>query len=333
MANLNLKAPPNYAGPKFDIIREGLRHRATRIAAWDAQKEAEARAAAEVEKICRLREEEEEFLINEEAKCKQKEVDKKKPRMNTFVPGSSIADVLIQPPSQYALQKLSTFDYVEMWYFSLAGRLDASMYHDRSQVDDTFSISKVDDLLAVRPIASIKASCNVHPNHELTFLDFLSTKKANCWRPTSMPSPNSFSSWRPTHQFSFPLGKRSFSHMPRAFDSTGIGNSKLEEDTISQSSMVAYWTPSPETSKGTTTTMSNPRQVILFFPPSLFISPSCFFPHPPNFCQQPPFVTGNPPPLSTMSPCTIVIIATAPNPSPPQHGAVDDVPPSSLPLT
>ncbi|KAF8835006.1 hypothetical protein BDN67DRAFT_868507, partial [Paxillus ammoniavirescens] len=194
-----LEAPPNYAGPEFDIIREGLRcgynendqqaierllaawqaDRATRIAAWDTQKEAEARAAAEAEEIHRLCEDEEEFLINEEAKRERKEADKKKPRMNTFVPGSSVTDVLIHPPSQYALQKLSTFDYVEMWYFSLVGRLDASKYHNRSQADDTFGISKVDNLLGVRPIASVKASRNVLPNHELTFPDFLSAK--NCF--------------------------------------------------------------------------------------------------------------------------------------------------------
>ncbi|KAF8833212.1 hypothetical protein BDN67DRAFT_1059011 [Paxillus ammoniavirescens] len=199
MADPNLEAPPNYTGPEFDIICEGLRRgynesdqqaieclltawqadRATRIVAWNAQRDVEARAAAEAEEMRRLREEEEELLINKEAERKWKEAEKKKPRMNTFAPGSSVADVLIHPPSQYALQKLTTFDYVEMWYFSLAGRLDASKYHDRSQVDDTFGISKIDDMLTVRPIASVKASRNVLPDHELTFPEFLSAK--NCF--------------------------------------------------------------------------------------------------------------------------------------------------------
>ncbi|KIJ10177.1 hypothetical protein PAXINDRAFT_86438, partial [Paxillus involutus ATCC 200175] len=190
--------------------------RATRIAAWNVQKEVEARADAEAEEMRRLREEEEELLVNEEAERERREAEKKKPKMNTFIPGSSITDILIHPPSQYALQKLSTFDYVEMWYFSPAGRLDASKFHDRSQAEDTLGISKIDDLLTIRPIASVKASRNVIPNHELTFPDFLSTKncfldhakKAN-WPTTNLDALAKFFWFLETHpSVQLPLGER-----------------------------------------------------------------------------------------------------------------------------
>ncbi|KIJ16181.1 hypothetical protein PAXINDRAFT_75990, partial [Paxillus involutus ATCC 200175] len=195
MADPNLEAAPNYAGPEFDISHEGLKRgyhendqqviehllaawqadRAIRIVTWNMQKEVEARAAAEVEEACRVCEKEEEILANEETEY----TEKKKPKMNTFAPGLSVADVLVNPPSQYALQKLSTFDYVEMWYFSPPGRLDAAKHHDRTHADDTFGISKVNNLLTVRPVASVRASCNVLPDHKLSFSEFLSAK--NCF--------------------------------------------------------------------------------------------------------------------------------------------------------
>ncbi|KIK76938.1 hypothetical protein PAXRUDRAFT_17842 [Paxillus rubicundulus Ve08.2h10] len=213
MADPNLKAPLNYAGSKFNIIREGLRHG---IVAWNAQREVEARTAAEAEEMHRLHKEEEELLINEEAKRERKEAEKKKPRMNTFTPGSSVTDVLIHPPSQYALQKLTTFDYIEMWYFSLTGHLDTLKYHDRSQADDTFNISKIDDMLTVRPIASVKASRNVLPDHELTFPEFLSAKncflnhakKAN-WLTTNLNTLTKFFWFLETHpSVQLPLGEK-----------------------------------------------------------------------------------------------------------------------------
>ncbi|KAF8835128.1 hypothetical protein BDN67DRAFT_1015814 [Paxillus ammoniavirescens] len=236
MADPDLKIAPNYTGPEFDIICEGLIHgyhendqqvierlpaawqadRATRITTWNVQKETEARAAAEAEEAHRLHEEEEEVLVNKEAKCEQRDTEKKKLKMNTFTPGSSVADMLINPPSQYTLQKLSTFDYVEMWYFSPARCLDAAKHHDRTHIDSTFGISKVDDLLTVHPVTSVRALCNVLPDHKLFFSEFLSTKncfldyakKAN-WPMANVDTLTKFFWFLETHPLlQLPLGER-----------------------------------------------------------------------------------------------------------------------------
>ncbi|KIK80020.1 hypothetical protein PAXRUDRAFT_16015 [Paxillus rubicundulus Ve08.2h10] len=183
MADLNLEVAPNYAGPEFEIVCEGLRlgyhennqqaierllaswqaDRMTRTAAWNVQQEAAAHADREVEEAWRVREEEEEIVATEEAEREQREAEQKKPKMNMFAPETSVMDILVHPASQYALHKLSTSNYVEMWYFSPTGCLDAAKYHDKSQANNTFSISRVDDLLSVHPIASIRASRNALP--------------------------------------------------------------------------------------------------------------------------------------------------------------------------
>lgn len=215
MADPNLEEVPNYRGQEFAIIRDGLRiaynenddqvvecliaawqaERETRIAAWNAQREDEARLAQEMERERRLQQEEEDRAANEQAELARVEAEKKKPKMNSFAPGSSVPDVLSLPPSQYALQKLSSFDYIELWYFSLGGRTDAARHHNKSQADDTFGLSKVDDHLTVRSIASR----NAIPDHDLSFSDGPPI--------TLTPSPNSSGSLKPTPFCSFPLAK------------------------------------------------------------------------------------------------------------------------------
>ncbi|KAF9224258.1 hypothetical protein BS17DRAFT_703744, partial [Gyrodon lividus] len=108
-----------------------------------------------------------------------KEAERKKPRMNSFIPGSFVTDILIHPPSQYALQKLSSFDFIELWYFTLAGCLGKAKHSNKSQADDIFGISKVNDHLMVHSITSICVSCNVLPDHKLPFPKFLTVK--NCF--------------------------------------------------------------------------------------------------------------------------------------------------------
>lgn len=212
MADPALEQVPDFAGPDYNVIRQGLAAgyqeneqqaverliaawqagKNTRVAAWNARREAENRAAEEEEEERRRQEEDQERIARELAEAEQKEAEKKKPKMNTFTPGTSIPDVLTHPPSQYALQKLKTFDYVELWYFSPLGRADAAKHSTKSHADDTFGISKVDDHLTVRSINSVRASRSALPDHELTFSEFIRAR--NCFldyaERADWPKPN-----------------------------------------------------------------------------------------------------------------------------------------------
>ncbi|KAG9318638.1 hypothetical protein JVU11DRAFT_731 [Chiua virens] len=208
----NLEAMPNYRGQEFSIIRQGLRNgfqetddqvvarliaawesdRDARVAAWNAQREAEDRAAEDLERERRFIQEQEELAAAEEAERLRVEAEKKKPKMSTIVPGTSVPDSLTLPPSQFALQKLATFDYVELWYFTPAGCADAAKYHSKSQADDTFGISKLDDHLTVRSIASVRASKNVVPDSDLSFSDFIHARNGflNYAKKANWPNDN-----------------------------------------------------------------------------------------------------------------------------------------------
>jgi hypothetical protein len=88
-----------------------------RIQEWNQQWEEEAQAEAEI-KQARTAQEEEECLAKEvETENKCLEAEKKKPKMNGFNATASVSDSIAPCPSQYAIQKLNNFKYVELWYF------------------------------------------------------------------------------------------------------------------------------------------------------------------------------------------------------------------------
>ncbi|KAI6032848.1 hypothetical protein F5J12DRAFT_945620, partial [Pisolithus orientalis] len=71
--------------------------------------------------------------------------------------------------------KLASCDYIELWYFSPEGCNDVAK-HARLNANDTFGISSTNDLLTLRPVASVKASQNACTDHNLNFSKFLQAR-------------------------------------------------------------------------------------------------------------------------------------------------------------
>ncbi|KAF8133227.1 hypothetical protein EV363DRAFT_1162623 [Boletus edulis] len=145
------------------------------IAVWDQQQEDAQRVAELADNERRDREEEEHRLAEEEAEKEHQDAEKKKPKMADFTAGLPFPNILIKRPSQYALNKLTSFDFVELWYFSLEGCNDAAKYL-KSSTDDAFGISSTNDFLTLWPVASVKAAQNARADHQLTFLEFLQAR-------------------------------------------------------------------------------------------------------------------------------------------------------------
>lgn len=137
---------PDYANDKFAIICDGLRvgygkndqqvvqrllavweaDRTIRTQAWMAAQEVAACAIEGAKQERRRLDDEADRLATGEAQHERTEADKKKPKMNIFEPGTSVANILIPRPSQYTLQKLSSFNFVELWYISPEGCAEAA---------------------------------------------------------------------------------------------------------------------------------------------------------------------------------------------------------------
>ena len=70
-------------------------------------------------------------------------------------------------PSAYALCRLADFDYAELWYFTQEGCADAM--HQRTQNEDLFGLTNIDDMVSFRPVSALKALSNVIQDADLSW--------------------------------------------------------------------------------------------------------------------------------------------------------------------
>ncbi|KAF8216350.1 hypothetical protein K438DRAFT_1953303 [Mycena galopus ATCC 62051] len=94
--------------------------------------------------------------LDAEAAAEKREADKKKPKLNDF--------------DTFALRKLERFEYIELWYFTREGCDDAAASAaNRTINEDAFALTKVDDVVGLRPASSFSASRKVVKDIDLTW--------------------------------------------------------------------------------------------------------------------------------------------------------------------
>jgi len=148
-----------------------------RMQQWNTQQAAAAQAADEAELQWQAQEAEAQRLAEQEAERERSEAEKKKPKINDFDETKQIPSVLPPCPSQYALQKLCQFEYVELWYFSPDAYREAAR-ESCSIAEDALGVTKKDDVLTLKPAMAVKALKNALLDHELPIADFFKAKNA-----------------------------------------------------------------------------------------------------------------------------------------------------------
>ena len=141
---------------------------AREVEAWDLQVQTDV---AEQEELQRIAQAEEERLKAEEERQKdeeQKELEKKRPKINDFDDDKMVRDFVLPRPSQFAIGKLKSFSFTELWYFTEEGCSEAQE-SSRTLPDDAYGITRVDDLVALKPVTAFKASKNVIPDADLSW--------------------------------------------------------------------------------------------------------------------------------------------------------------------
>ncbi|KAG0692213.1 hypothetical protein DFH29DRAFT_861058 [Suillus ampliporus] len=186
-----LDIQPDFASPMFEALRDRIisgtqtMHQEVaadlaaawqndhdlRTTAWVAQANEDAHLAAKATQAEREHAEQERTHLEQEAEAELRKAEKKKPKINDFKSGTAIGDTLTPRPSQYAIHKLKSFKYVELWYLSLDGCKETSD-EAKSSADDTFGLTRVDDFIALKPVASFKASRKAIQDHSLEWRQF-----------------------------------------------------------------------------------------------------------------------------------------------------------------
>jgi hypothetical protein len=182
--NPHLEVIPDHAGPHYVVLRDALTHNGmtpeeaiqalddswtqnhtARVQAWDQQVAEDEAAAAAVDPAQQDPQVPPDLPLPGEERA---EGEKKKLKMKDFDEATTVGNYIAPRPAQYALRRVEDFEYVELWYFTPEGCSDATQLQ-LAQHDDTFGLTKVDDVVALKSISSLKASRNVIPDTELSF--------------------------------------------------------------------------------------------------------------------------------------------------------------------
>ena len=160
---------PDFAGPAYTAVRQVMSNNSQvtnkqaaeqltaawnpthvqDVSAWNQQVQADL---AEQEELARLAEEEEarcQADDKHEKEEERKEQEKKCPKINDFDKSKMVADHVMPHPSQFAIGKLKSFSFVELWYFTDEGCAEAQI-SSRAQLDDAYGRTKVDDDMECR---------------------------------------------------------------------------------------------------------------------------------------------------------------------------------------
>ena len=138
------------------------------VEAWDLQTQADV---AEQEEQCIIAEANEARLRADDEhqkKDEQKELEKKRPKINDFGNNRMVGDFVMPHPSQFAVGKLKSFSFIELWYFTEEGCSEAQETNS-TLPEDTYSIIQVNDLVALKPVTTFKASKNAISDANLTW--------------------------------------------------------------------------------------------------------------------------------------------------------------------
>ena len=93
---------------------------------------------------------------------------KKKIKMNDFEQGRPVDDYIDPRPMQYALNKLETGDYIDLWYFTDEGIHEAQQL-TTTTTEEGLGIEKTDETITLKSTTSTRPSKNAIPDQALTW--------------------------------------------------------------------------------------------------------------------------------------------------------------------
>ncbi|KAJ6482381.1 hypothetical protein DFH09DRAFT_1462357, partial [Mycena vulgaris] len=136
--------------------------RAAQVQADATQATADAAAAAAQDALDRA-------AADAAADAERLEAEKKKPKLGAFDSTLAIPDYLGPRASAFAKKKLEDKEYVELWYWTKEGCLDAEALRGGVEADESFGITQVGSTLSLKPLTAYKASKKVIRDEDLTW--------------------------------------------------------------------------------------------------------------------------------------------------------------------
>ncbi|KAJ6618628.1 hypothetical protein B0H10DRAFT_2217583 [Mycena sp. CBHHK59/15] len=136
---------------------------------WAAQVQANATQAAADAAAVTAQEALDCAAADAAAEAERLEAEKKKPKLGVFDSTLAIPDYLGPRVSSFAKKKLEDKEYVELWYWTKEGCLDAESLRGGVEADDSFGITQVGSTLSLKPLTAYKASKKVLRDEDLSW--------------------------------------------------------------------------------------------------------------------------------------------------------------------
>jgi len=194
--NPHLEVMPDHAGPHYEILQNALTLNGMNVEQavqalneswmlnhhdltqrWDQQELEDANAAEGLQRQIQQEEEQRAAQQLPERAENRMETEKKKAKTIEFDDTSIVGNYIAPRPAQYAIRRLEDFKFIKLWYLTPEGCSNATS-HQHTQNDDTFGLTKVDDMVTLKSVSSLKASKNVVADSELTFHQMSMAKNA-----------------------------------------------------------------------------------------------------------------------------------------------------------
>ncbi|KAH9021352.1 hypothetical protein EDB85DRAFT_1871917 [Lactarius pseudohatsudake] len=147
-----------------------------KVAAWNEQVQQDQAEQDEADRLAQEAEDAQQAQRDREDEEQRREAEKKKPKIGSFVRGRGVSNWIEPRPAQYALNKIHNLEYVELDYFTLKGCRDAAADANKSISQDTLAFARLEDTIAVRPLAAMKTSRNIRADEELSWNEIMDAK-------------------------------------------------------------------------------------------------------------------------------------------------------------
>ncbi|KAJ7924262.1 hypothetical protein B0H13DRAFT_1601859 [Mycena leptocephala] len=154
------------------LIQGWNTERDTRQAASDAQVQADAVQAAADAAALAAQADTERAAAEAASEVERLEAEKKKPKLGAFDAALVIPDFLGPRASNFAKKKLDDKQYVELWYWTKEGCLDADSLRAGVEADESFGIPQIGSTLSLKPLTAFKTSKKVVHDEDLTWAQF-----------------------------------------------------------------------------------------------------------------------------------------------------------------
>lgn len=176
MAGAPAATPLTHADAANQLSDAWNKDRDARQLIWDAQVQADAAQAAADATAAAAQADTDRLAAEATAAAELAAVEAKKPKIGAFDATLTIPDFLGPRASNFAKKKLEDKEYVELWYYTREGCLDAESLRGGVEADETFGITQSGSTLSLKPLTAFKASKKVVRDEDLLW-DQLSIAK------------------------------------------------------------------------------------------------------------------------------------------------------------